>query len=54
MRGVLPAGPAEFLVLDATGLLLLVFRRSVISPLAVGTFQCDDIPHGIASMYVWS
>ena len=45
---MLCAVPAEFFVLDTSGLLLLVLRRRVIAPLAVGAFQRYDVSHGVA------
>ena len=46
---VLPAVSAELLVLDPSRLFLLVLRGRVIAPLAVGTFQRDNVSHGVAS-----
>ena len=45
---VLAAVPAELLVLDPPGLLLLVLGGRVVAPLAVDAFQRDDISHGVA------
>jgi hypothetical protein len=42
---MLVAEPAELLVLDAAGLLLLVLCRRVVSAFAIGAFKRDNISH---------
>ena len=42
MRGALPAAGAEFLALQALGILFFVLVRRVITPLAFRTFKLDE------------
>ena len=49
VRGVLPAEPAELLVLHPARLFLLVLRRRVVPVLALRAFQRDDVSHVDAS-----
>src|SRR5262245_14665678 len=48
MRRVLAAEPAEFRELQPVRRLLLVLRRAVVPPLALGARERDDVPHGYA------
>ncbi|MBM2839762.1 MAG: hypothetical protein HW412_290 [Bacteroidetes bacterium] len=45
VKSMLVAKPAKLLVLDPTRLLLLVLCGRIVSSLAVGTFQCDNVSH---------
>ena len=50
VRRVLPAEPAELLVLHPPRLFLLVLRCRVVPVLAFGAFQRDDVSHVDASL----
>ena len=54
MKSMLVTEPAILLVLDPTGLLLLVLRRRIISAFAVGAFQCDDVSHDYTPLSIFS
>jgi len=45
MRRVLPAEPAKFVQLDATGSCLLIFGLRVVPILTLAALQCDDFAH---------
>jgi hypothetical protein len=47
MHGPLVVPLAELLVLDSTALLLLVLGRRIITALALGAFQCNDVAHDV-------
>ncbi len=47
MRGVRPAPRAELLQLEPLAALLLVAGRAVVTPLALGTRQGNDVPHSL-------
>jgi hypothetical protein len=55
---VFAAESAELLVLDPAGLLLLVLRGRVVPSLTLGTFQRNDVSHGISFLinvtFLWS
>jgi hypothetical protein len=46
MSRVLAAEATEFRKLQSLGRLLLVLRRTVIAPLALGARERDDVSHG--------
>jgi hypothetical protein len=46
MSRVLAAEATEFRELQSLGRLLLVLRRAVIAPLALGAGERDDVSHG--------
>ena len=49
---MLPAEPAVLAQLEAFGRLLLVLRRAVVAPLALGARQRDQVSHNVHR--VWS
>ena len=48
---MLAAVPAEFPVLHAPRLLLLVLRGGIVPSLAIAAFQRNDISHGVALQF---
>src|SRR5262245_29548021 len=48
MGRMLAAEPAELRELEPIGRLLLVLRRAVVPPLALGARERDDVAHGYA------
>jgi hypothetical protein len=47
VHGPLVVPLAELLMLHTSGLLLLVLGRRVVTTLALGAFQCDNIAHDL-------